>query len=127
VPDGFPPGVLLRVRGRCAPFPDLSRFLCKLICGWSFQVGAESVWVGQGECSEGRFPALDGGAFDEFGWGSALVGVREARGVSSRGKAASNTRAATRWWSSIVAGAAERPSAGAAGAAVLDGYATHRV
>jgi hypothetical protein len=37
------------------------------------EVGSESVGVGQGEGSEGLFPALDAGAFDEPVGGFALV------------------------------------------------------
>ncbi len=38
------------------------------------QVVVEAFWVVQGEGAEGLVPALDGGAFDEAGGCSALVG-----------------------------------------------------
>jgi hypothetical protein len=54
-------------------FPGLSSCLCKLICGWLVEVGAEAVGVGQGEGAEGLAPAGCDGAFDESARGFALV------------------------------------------------------
>ncbi len=42
--------------------------------GGSVEVGVEAVGEVQGECAEGLFPALDGGAFDQACGGVALVG-----------------------------------------------------
>ena len=53
---------------------SLSRFLCKLICEWSGEVGVEAVGVGQGERAEGGFPAVHGASFDESALGGAPVG-----------------------------------------------------
>ena len=36
-------------------------------------VVGQSVGVGDGECVEGGFPAVHGGAFDESAWGFALT------------------------------------------------------
>ena len=52
---------------------SVSRLLCKLINVRLVDVGREAVGVGQGEGSEGGFPALDCGAFDEPAGGFALV------------------------------------------------------
>ena len=58
------------LRGTAA---SLSRCLCKLICEWSGQVGAEPVGMGQGEGAEGGFPPLGDGALDEPWRGLALA------------------------------------------------------
>ena len=58
---------------RFSRLESLSRSLCKLICEWSREVRGEPVGVGQRESAEGRFPALDDGAFDEAAGGLARV------------------------------------------------------
>ena len=55
------------VGGEARNVQSLSRSLCKLIDDGSDEVGAEAVGVGQGERTEGGFPALHDGAFDQFG------------------------------------------------------------
>ena len=51
---------------------SLSSCLCKLIYGWSGEVGGKAVGIGQCEGSQGLFPPLDNGAFDEAAGGLAL-------------------------------------------------------
>ncbi|MGE3795363.1 MAG: transposase, partial [Dehalococcoidia bacterium] len=53
--------ILVVLDGSKALRRSLSRSLCKLICCRSGEVGGEAVGVGERECAEGGFPALDDG------------------------------------------------------------------
>ncbi|QRK90055.1 helix-turn-helix domain-containing protein [Saccharopolyspora erythraea] len=57
-------------RGR----PEPVKWFVYRTLGGSVEVGVEAVGEVQGECAEGLFPALDGGAFDQACGGVALVG-----------------------------------------------------
>lgn len=56
---------------------------CQVVCVSDLEKGplevvGEAVGVGEGECSQGLFPALDDGSLDELGRGFALVGRESA-------------------------------------------------